>query len=204
VQTRAVQDGNRGGGRLAAPVDANCHDQRGLPLRQCTEAFPVNHDLGALELLADDQSRQQTTERQRRTASPQGAVRLQGPPLAPAVGDRHNALWTFGTVSDPVDEHVHAYNERNLERFIACFSPDCVIEDAQGTVVAHGHQDLRERFGRVFADSPELHCEILHRTRVGDYVVDEEQITGRVGGDRHGVVVSHVSNGLIDHQRFIR
>ena len=107
-------------------------------------------------------------------------------------------------MSDPVDEHVRAYNERNLERFIACFSPDCVIEDAQGAVVAEGHHDLHERFGRVFAESPELHCEILHRIRVGGYVVDEEQITGRVGGDQHGVVVSHVSNGLIDHQRFIK
>jgi hypothetical protein len=30
--------------------------------------------------------------------------------------------------------------------------------------------------------------------------VDEERITGRVGGDEHNVVVSHVSGGAIDRQ----
>jgi hypothetical protein len=79
-----------------------------------------------------------------------------------------------------------------------------VIEDARGTVLARGHEDLRTHFGRVFDESPDLHCEIVHRVQVGDYVVDEERITGRVGGDQHGVVVSHISGGVIDHQRFIR
>jgi hypothetical protein len=107
-------------------------------------------------------------------------------------------------MGDPVDDHVEAYNKRDLERFIACFSANCVIEDARGAALARGHADLRQHFGRVFDESPALHCEILHRARVGDYVVDEEKITGRVGGDQHGVVVSHVSGGVIDHQRFIR
>ena len=107
-------------------------------------------------------------------------------------------------MSDPVAEHVRAYNERHLDRFVACFSADCVIEDARGRVLARGHGDLRTHFGRVFDESPGLHCEIVHRTRIGDYVVDEERITGRVGGDQHGVVVSHVSGDVIDHQRFIR
>ena len=107
-------------------------------------------------------------------------------------------------MSDPVDEHVRAYNERDLERFVGCFSSGCVIEDAREGLLAHGHDDLRKHFGYVFAESPELHCEILHRARVGEYVVDEERITGRVGGNQHGVVVSHVSDGVIDHQRFIR
>jgi hypothetical protein len=107
-------------------------------------------------------------------------------------------------VIDPVDEHVRAYNERDLERFVACYSRDCVIEDARGTLVARGREQLRARFEHVFDASPDLRCEIVHRARVGEYVVDEERITGRVGGDQHGVVVSHVRDGVIDHQRFIR
>jgi hypothetical protein len=107
-------------------------------------------------------------------------------------------------MNDPVEEHIQAYNARDLDRFVACYSPDCVMEDARGTVLARGHADFRAHFGRVFADNPELHCEILHRVRVGHYVVDEEHITGRYGGEQHGVVVSHVSGGVIDHQRVIR
>jgi hypothetical protein len=107
-------------------------------------------------------------------------------------------------MDDPVEAHVQAYNACDLDRFIACFSPDCVIEDARGNVVARGHDGLRARFGRVFEENPDLQCEVLHRARVGEYVVDEEHITGRYGGEQHGVVVSHVSGGLIDHQRYIR
>jgi hypothetical protein len=106
-------------------------------------------------------------------------------------------------VNDPVDAHVQAYNERDLDWFVACYSPDCVIEDARGTLVARGHAALRARFGRIFDENPELHCEIIHRARVGEYVVDEEHITGRYGGEQHGVVISHVRGGVIDHQRFI-
>jgi hypothetical protein len=107
-------------------------------------------------------------------------------------------------VDDPVEEHIQAYNARDLERFVACFSADCVMEDARGAVVARGHADLRELFERVFAESPELHCEVVHRTRVGEYVVDEEHITGRSGGEQRVVVISHVGAGVIDHQRVIR
>jgi hypothetical protein len=107
-------------------------------------------------------------------------------------------------MDDPVEAHVQAYNERDLNRFVACYSPDCVIEDGLGAVVARGHADLRARFGPLFEANPELHCEILHRVRVGEYVVDEEHITGRYGREQHSVVVSYVSGGLIDHQRFIR
>jgi hypothetical protein len=106
-------------------------------------------------------------------------------------------------VNDPVEEHIQAYNARHLDRFVACFAPDCVMEDARGVVLARGHADLRAHFGRVFTENPELHCEILHRARVGEYVVDEEYITGRDGGEQHGVVVNHVSGGVIDHQRVI-
>jgi hypothetical protein len=107
-------------------------------------------------------------------------------------------------MNDPVEEHIRAYNAQDLDRFVACYSPDCVMEDARGEVLARGHADFRAHFGRVFADNPELHCEILHRVRVGHYVVDEEHITGRYGEEQHGVVVSHVSDGVIDHQRVIR
>jgi hypothetical protein len=107
-------------------------------------------------------------------------------------------------VDDPVEEHIQAYNARDLERFVACFSPDCVMEDGRGVVLARGHSDLRAHFGPVFDENPELRCEVVHRARVGDYVVDEEHITGRGGGEQHGVVVSHVNGGVIDHQRVIR
>jgi hypothetical protein len=107
-------------------------------------------------------------------------------------------------LKDPVDAHVAAYNARDLDGFLSCYTADCVVEDGLGNVLMRGHDEMRAHFERVFRESSNLHCEVVHRARVGRYVVDEERITGRVGGDQHGVVVSHVAGGLIDHQRYIR
>ena len=35
-------------------------------------------------------------------------------------------------VHEPVAAHVAAYNARDVDRFVACFALDCVIEDARG------------------------------------------------------------------------
>ncbi len=77
--------------------------------------------------------------------------------------------------TDPVAvvaAQVDAYNARDLDRFLKCYSPDAVIEDGSGQVL------MRGVYGQLFAQSPELHCEIRQRIRVGPYVVDEEAITG--------------------------
>lgn len=83
--------------------------------------------------------------------------------------------------TDPVavvTAQVAAYNARDLERFLDCYSPDAVIEDASGQVLMRGRDAMRGVYERLFAQSPELHCEIRQRIHVGRYVIDEEAITG--------------------------
>jgi hypothetical protein len=50
------------------------------------------------------------------------------------------------------------------------------------------------------------HAEITTRIRVGEYVVDEERITGRRGStdETRVVAIYHVAAGMIDHVRLIR
>jgi hypothetical protein len=56
-------------------------------------------------------------------------------------------------------------------------------EDGVGTVLARDRAAFRSRFGQRFSNSPETPGEILNRIRVGDYVVDEESVTGVQGSD---------------------
>lgn len=84
-------------------------------------------------------------------------------------------------MSDPravVQEQVDAYNARDLERFIACYAPDAVILDSAGAVIYQGEHELREGYGPMLAQNPSLHTEIPTRIHVGDWVVDEEIVTG--------------------------
>jgi hypothetical protein len=111
---------------------------------------------------------------------------------------------------DPVDAQLAAYNARDVDAFIACYLPDCAIDDGQGTRLMTGHADMRQRYHALFDGSPDLHCEIVHRTRIGDYVLDEESIRGRLPGTqpelRRAVVIYRIdrASGLIAHVRFLR
>ncbi len=114
------------------------------------------------------------------------------------------------TSFDPVDAQLAAYNARDVEAFLACYRPDCVIDDGEGVRLMSGHADMRARYQALFDGSPNLHCTIVHRTRIGDYVLDEESISGRLPGTkpelRRAVVIYRIdqTTGLIAHVRFLR
>jgi hypothetical protein len=107
--------------------------------------------------------------------------------------------------ADSVERQVRAYNDHNIEEFVACYARAVVIEDADGSVLVRGREEMREHYGRIFDRLPDLHAEIVSRIRVGSYVVDEEHVTGRLNEDLRAVAIYHLDeDGLIDHVRFLR
>ncbi len=105
---------------------------------------------------------------------------------------------------DPVQGQLDAYNARDVERFLTFFTEDCVIEDGAGNLLMKGHAAMRERYGPMFAANPQLHCRIASRIRIGEYVVDEERITGRGPEEQHAVAIYRVAGERISHVRFLR
>ena len=109
-------------------------------------------------------------------------------------------------LSDPVKRQVDAYNRKDIDEFVACYSPDVVIEDATGAIVMRGHDAMRAAYSKLFRASPNLQAEIATRILVGEYVIDEERITGRRGSvaEIRVVAIYHVADDVIDHVRVIR
>ena len=110
-------------------------------------------------------------------------------------------------ITAPVRNQLEAYNNRDIDAFIACYAEDCVVEDGVGNVSMTGTEAMRKSYADMFASSPELHCHLASRTVVGHYILDEERVTGRAGSEdqvRHVVAVYRVENGLIQHVRFLR
>lgn len=105
---------------------------------------------------------------------------------------------------DPVQGQLEAYNTRDLERFLTCYSTDVTIEDGAGNLLMHGHEAMRQRYGPMFSANPDLCCRIVSRIRIGEYVVDEERITGRGPDELHAVAIYRVAGELITHVRFLR
>lgn len=107
---------------------------------------------------------------------------------------------------DPVERQVEAYNRRDIDAFLACYAPDTVVENATGTVVMRGDDEMRATYSELFRGSPDLRAEIATRIRVGEYVIDEERLTGRRGAadEIRVVAIYHVRDGVIDHVQLIR
>lgn len=106
----------------------------------------------------------------------------------------------------PVINQLTAYNSRNINDFIKNFSSDCLVEDAQGNIIMQGHTQMYESYQKMFAASPNLNCQIISRIVVGNYVLDEENVTGRNGNSdmSHVVAIYKIENNLITHVRFIK
>lgn len=105
---------------------------------------------------------------------------------------------------DPVQAQLDAYNAHDLEAFLACYTDACVVEDGEGNRLVTGKAEMRTRYQALFASSLQLHAEVVHRIRIGEYVLDEERITGRVPALNHAVAIYRVRDGLITHIRFLR
>jgi hypothetical protein len=105
---------------------------------------------------------------------------------------------------DPVQiaqEFIDAFNARNVDRVVSCFSADAVMQDDAGHVFAQGEEALRAHFGGFLPHSPNLHVEIPSRIHVGSWVVQEEHVTGLVLAepvpDFHIISAYRVEDGKI-------
>lgn len=109
-------------------------------------------------------------------------------------------------MNDPVEAQLTAYNARNVEEFLACYTDDCLVEDGAGNRLMQGKAEMRGRYETMFAASPKLHADVVHRTRIGRYVLDVEEITGRVPDFRRAVAIYRLTadGARIEHVRFLR
>ena len=80
--------------------------------------------------------------------------------------------------TDVVDAQIEAYQAKDVERFLACYAEDASVVLFDGTPMFADKQVMREQYGRLFADSPGLHLTVANRISAGEFVVDEEHLSG--------------------------
>ncbi|MBL4639771.1 MAG: nuclear transport factor 2 family protein [Kordiimonadaceae bacterium] len=106
-----------------------------------------------------------------------------------------------------VQEQLDAYNDADLERFVATFSEDMVAVKYPGEILFSGHEGLRKSYGDFFKDSPNHEVFIKTRTVQGNKVIDVELYskTGKREDVRPGfyVAIYTVENGKITRMEFV-
>lgn len=95
---------------------------------------------------------------------------------------------------------LDAYNARDLDLFCAQFAADAqMFEFGATTPSTVGLPAIRERYRRLFENSPSLNSVIVSRLHLGRVVADLEKITGRNGSAEPFdiLVIFEIEGGLI-------
>jgi len=103
--------------------------------------------------------------------------------------------------SELVNRQIAAFNHRDLDAFVACYFANARITQADSSLLAAGHPEIRTVYGELFRQSPALNAEIRARIEVGSFVIDEELLTGFVmvgmPTQLHVAAAYRVADGLI-------
>jgi hypothetical protein len=98
----------------------------------------------------------------------------------------------------PVQRQLDAYNNRDLERFVAEYTDDVqVFRPPAKEPVLSGKKAFSEHYARNRFTLPDLHAKLVNRIVSGNVVVDHEAITGLPDGGRSAVAVYEVVEGRI-------
>ena len=104
-----------------------------------------------------------------------------------------------------VQRQVEAYNARDIDAFLSFYASDAVLaRHPGGEVIATGSDEMREIYGKLFAESPDLDCNVVKRIALGDMVVDHELVRGHRGRPVvYAVAIYEVKEGLIQRVWFL-
>ncbi len=83
---------------------------------------------------------------------------------------------------DIVQAAIDAYHDHDLDRCLSFYAPDVVVKQIDGTILIDGADAVRARYASSMARHPNLHYDSPNRIALGDFVIDEERITGFATG----------------------
>ncbi len=105
--------------------------------------------------------------------------------------------------AEVVQAQLDAYNDRDIERFVACYSEQVeVFRPPTSTPVLQGLSALREHYQKNRFTLPNLHARLVNRMVSANIVVDHEAITGLHDQELSAVAVYQVEAGLIQRVWF--
>lgn len=105
-----------------------------------------------------------------------------------------------------VERQLQAYNDKNIDLFMGCYSEDVKIYDFPDTLTMEGQEAMRSRYQKLFETYPTMLATVDKRIIHGKYVVDHEQITGRLadGAILEAVAMYEIKDDIIIKVWFLR
>lgn len=104
-----------------------------------------------------------------------------------------------------VDIQIAAYNQGDIEAFVATFAPDVKTYAYPNTLQISGIENLKKAYAGYFNAHPELHAEVVEKIIQNNFVIYQEFVTGVVGGkDFYATAIYEVRDGKIQNIWFLQ
>jgi uncharacterized protein (TIGR02246 family) len=104
-----------------------------------------------------------------------------------------------------IQKQLDAYNNQNIEAFLACYAEDAVLAGMNGDVTHRGLAAIRKRHEDLFYEFPKNHARLVNRIDLGTTVIDHEQVERSPGGDKFEVAAIYtIKDGKIARVDFAR
>ncbi len=101
-----------------------------------------------------------------------------------------------------IQNQVTAFNNRDLDAFVGCFSDDVLVSRFPNEKMYQGNDKMHENYSRFFENVKNSSVEVVNRIVLGNTIIDEE-ITKVDGRDGRQVAIYQVENGLISSMTFV-
>jgi hypothetical protein len=109
--------------------------------------------------------------------------------------------------TDVVDAQIEAFRAKDVERFLSYYADDVSVVLFDGTPMFKDKEVMREQYGKLFADSPDLRVTIANRATAGEFVAYEEHLAGAhyegMPDEYAAVTVYRVVEGKIARMMFL-
>ena len=107
-----------------------------------------------------------------------------------------------GSPAKIIQKQVEAFNNRDLDDFVSCFSENVRVRQFPDEPMYQGKSKMRENYQRFFENVKTSNVKVVNRIVLGNTIIDEE-ITKVDGRDGHQVAIYQVANGKIQSMTFI-
>jgi hypothetical protein len=100
---------------------------------------------------------------------------------------------------------VERYNAGDAHGVAALFAPGCEEYAHPGTLLRAGPQAIADNYLKVFAEFPQNHAEVLHRSAFGDKVIDHERVRRSPTSEPFEVIVIYtIKDGAIIRTDYVK
>jgi len=83
------------------------------------------------------------------------------------------------TPEELAQKQLDAYNAGDIDKFLEVYSDSVKIFDFPNTLTMQGKENMRQVYGQMFQNTPDLHCTLVNRMVMGNTVIDQESVVFR-------------------------